>query len=102
MDDEYLEPRGRGAAILDEAVTWLHFEWGQNLPILPPPPGKQGVKPYHHRHHRTTTTSTHSSQPLLLGDEVKRCDCKLQSEEVAVGTGSGQGRGGVFTAAPVQ
>lgn len=38
MGAEALEPGGGEAAILDEAVAWLHFEWGQNLPRLHPQP----------------------------------------------------------------
>lgn len=42
MDTQSLEPKGRVAAILEEAVTWLHFEWGQNLPTLPASAGQAG------------------------------------------------------------
>lgn len=44
MGAENLEPGGGEAAILDEAVAWLHFEWGQNLLRLHSLLGKQGVK----------------------------------------------------------
>lgn len=78
MDAQGLERRGGGAAILGEAVAWLHFERGQNLPGLPSPSGPAGKEAL--RRHRTT----HSPQPRLLGEAVDS-DWKLQNEEVAGG-----------------
>ena len=65
MDAEDIELGGGEAAILDEAVAWLHFAWGQNVPWPPPPPGEQGVK--HLRHLYTCILPT---SPPVRGGEL--------------------------------
>lgn len=60
VDAEDSEPRGRRGAILGEAGTWPHFEWGQSFPAFLR--GKQGVK---HPPPTDTDTHTYSLFPLL-------------------------------------
>ena len=99
VDAEDPEPRGGEAAILGEAGTWLHFEWGQSLPCFPPPPGKQGVK-----HPPPTDSDTHTYYLFLLlpsfflWEEVNSATVRRKLNRWRRG---GRGGGRVLTEAPV-
>lgn len=59
IDAEDFEVRGGEAAMLSEAVAWLHFECGQTFARLPIPAGKQGMK------HLPPPPQTHCSSPAF-------------------------------------
>lgn len=88
IDAEDLEPRGGEAAILSEAGAWLHFEWGQSLPRLTPPPGELGVKAPPTNSTTTIHTYTHPSS-LAFSSYKRRWTLWLSAASIIGGGGGG-------------